>query len=192
MSTQGLGRTLTGGNDLTKNPSDGGYPEVRVLGLLRDAYRTARAALAGLPVTGWRWKRPPRDCPPWCAQDHRCTVRPVFGLGADGTGYQLPGPMSEHRSPSATWRRTWGGITATRVQRLQEAPRLELRVQVQLSGESANLALAQGVQVPLVVEQAITTVLAELEVAARMRADLIRQRAELEHPRPALPARRWV
>ncbi len=160
----------------------GGYGEPRVIGILRDAYRVATEVVSGLPLTGWRWKRPPRECPDWCAQDHTCTVRPVRGLGQDGTGHQLPGPMSEHRSPPSTWRRTWGGLTATRVQRLQESPRLEVRVQVRLSGESANLALAQSINVPLVIEQAISTVMVELDAAARRRAELARD------DRRALPA----
>jgi hypothetical protein len=103
--------------------------------------------------------------------------------------------MSEHRSPISTWwaKAGWGKLVATRVQGLNvDGDRLELRVQVKLSSTSDRLAFAQAYQIPQIVEAAITAGLAELEVQARGRADLVRNQHELAQHRPALPARRWA
>lgn len=158
------------------NPNGGSYQEPRVLGLLRIALQTAREIRANLPPTGWRWKRPKDTHPDWCAMDHTCTVRP-----------EIRGPMSEHRSPVATWSTSWGVLLATRVQGLTGPPRLELRAQVRLSASCGNLALAQGISVPLAVEASISTVIAELDIMARQRAELDRaeEARELHSPRPA-------
>lgn len=170
---------------MTANPI-GPYDPPGILGVLRGAYQTAREIAAGLPVTGFRWKRPPYECPSWC-DESRCTVTAQHGLGPRGDGYQLPGPMSEHRSPSSTWKRPWGGITASRVRQLQHVDRLELRLQVRLSDTSENLALSQAINIPLVVEAAVATLLAELELQARTRFQVqVARRDALE----AAPRRR--
>lgn len=161
------------------NPSQNPYEPPPVVGLLRGAYQLARDLVKGYPVTGWRWRRPRRECPNWCARDHTCTVRPVYGLGPNHDGYQLPGPMSEHRSPSTTWKPEYGSLTATRVQNLSTGARVELRLQVRLSDTSDKLAFAQALYLPLAVDAAVRTLLAELELAARMRARELRAEEDL-------------
>jgi hypothetical protein len=126
-----------------------------VVGTLFTAYTLARDILAGTPVTGRRWKRPPRGCPDWCAENHTCTAQ---------YGY----PNGEHRSPPTTWRTPYGVLVATRVQGVDGAPRLELRVQANLSPGNGNLAFAQGVHLPVAVDLAVRTVLAELAWQARL------------------------
>ncbi len=133
------------------NPTGDDPPRLRVLALLRKAIRHSQALLDGRP-SGRRWRRPADTHPGWCAQDHTCTVR-----------RDIRGPLAEHRSPVATWRRSWGCIVATRVQGVDGPARLELRTQVRLSDRSDAVALEQGVQVPLVVEAAISAALVELE-----------------------------
>ena len=123
-----------------------------VIGLLRGAYRSARRRLddlAGGTITGRRWRRPPQQCPPWCAQDHTCTAR---------HGY----PNGEHRSPVTTWRTPYGVLVATRVQGMSGRARVELRAQVRVDSDDDQLALYQGVYVPIAVDLTIKTVLAEL------------------------------
>jgi hypothetical protein len=168
IRAEGLGRPLIGEIDLILEGTTSDYAEPPVVGSLRGALATARDIVKGYPVTGWRWKRPPRECPDWCAQDHTCTVR-IPGL---------VGPMSEHRSPVTSWRRPYGSLVATRVQTLdpERGPRVELRTQVRLSRASERLALAQAINLPLVVDHAIQTLLEELEIEARIRALEARRR----------------
>lgn len=128
-----------------------GPPVVR---LLRHAYRTAREILAHRPVAGRRWRRPARQCPGWCAGGHHCTAQ---------HGY----PGGEHRSPVTTWAPPYGALIATRVQRIDGPPRLELRVQVNLDDHDDGLALAQGMHTPIVVDLAVRTVLAELAAESK-------------------------
>lgn len=154
-----------------------GYDEPPVVGLLGGAFQLARELATGYPQTGWRWRRPPRLCPGWCARDHTCTVRPRVGLGPRGDGYQDVGPLSEHRSPVTSWKMPYGSMVATRVQALERGARLELRTQVRLSNESERLALVQAVNLPIVVDRAIQTLMTELELQARMRAVEARERA---------------
>lgn len=99
--------------------------------------------------------------------------------------------MSEHRSPVTSWKRPYGSLVATRVQSLDpsRAPRVELRTQVRLSPHSDRLALAQAINLPLVVDHAIQTLLEELEIEARIRA-LEARRRQLQAsraPRIAVP-----
>jgi hypothetical protein len=129
-----------------------------VLGLLREAYRVTREVLAGLPVTGRKWKRPPRECPSWCARDHRCTAQ---------HGY----PSGEHRSPANTWTPTYGRMVAARTRTIDGTEQLELTTRVTLSSDG-NTALAQGINVPLVVSAAIQTCLAEVDLMIRHRTAL--------------------
>ncbi len=161
------------------------YGEPPVAGLLSRTYQKTRDALAGTPVTGWRWRRPTDVCPGWCAKDHTCTVRP-----------DIRGPMSEHRSPITTFRPEYGSMTCTRVASLTGPPRVEMRIQVRVSDTSERLALAQSVYLPIVVDRSVRALLAELELASRVRAMEFRHRREMEellasHSRPALP-RSWA
>jgi hypothetical protein len=129
-----------------------------VLAMLRAAYRATREALAGLPPTGIRWKRPARTCPSWCAGDHRCTARPRY-------------PSGEHRSPGDVWRRGYGRILATRALDLSGRTELDLTIRVRLS-DDGDTALAQGISLPLVVDGAILTCLAEVDLMIRHRTTL--------------------
>jgi hypothetical protein len=129
-----------------------------VLAMLRAAYQVTREVLAGLPPTGLKWKRPQRECPPWCARDHRCTAQ---------HGY----PSGEHRSPGDIWRQDYGRILATRT--LNQAGRtdLDLTIRIRLA-DDGNTALAQSINLPLVVNEAIRTCLAEVDLMMRHRAIL--------------------
>ena len=123
-----------------------------VIGLLRGAYRSARRRLDELTaatISGRRWRRPSRLCPPWCAQDHTCTAQ--FGY-----------PTGEHRSPVTTWRTPYGVLIATRVEGIDGRARIELRAQVRVDSGDDELALRQGVYMPIAVDLTIKTVLAEL------------------------------
>jgi len=121
-----------------------------VIGLLRQAYRAARRARTafGEGTTGLRWLRPARRCPDWCARGHTCTAR---------HGY----PSGEHRSPPAIWDVPYGRLVATRVQGVTGAVRVELRVSVGLDPADAYVAQRQGAYLPVVVDLAVRTLLAE-------------------------------
>jgi hypothetical protein len=146
-----------------------------VLGLLREAYRVTREVLAGLPVTGRKWKRPPRECPPWCARDHRCTAQ---------YGY----PSGEHRSPASTWTPGYGRMVAARIRNIEGSEQLELTTRVTLS-QDGNTALAQGINVPLVVSAAIQTCLAEVDLMMRHRAAVTARASRSLDSRHQLPRR---
>lgn len=147
-----------------------------VIGLLRGAYQAAREVLAGVPLTGRRWRRPAQECPSWCAQDHTCTAR----------RRELRGPLAEHRSPITTWTPDYGVLVATRVQGLDRRPRLEVRLQVNLDTRDEGLALAQGVHLPVAVHLAVQAVLAELGVRRLAELTGWPAMAELEHHRPEI------
>lgn len=129
-----------------------------VLDMLRRAYRVSSEILAGLPVTGRKWKRPARECPPWCAGDHRCTAQ---------HGY----PAGEHRSPASTWTAGYGRMVAARTRRIDGTEQLELTVRVTLSADG-NTALAQGINLPLVINEAIRACLVEVDLMMRTRNQL--------------------
>ncbi len=165
-------------------------PEPPVIAWLRVAYQTARDAWNGT-VTGRRWRRPARECPPWCAGNeagnHTCTAR---------HGY----PSGEHRSPITTWSPEYGKLIATRVQGIDGRARLELRLVIRLDADG-NRALAQGIHLPIAVNLAVRATLAQLAEMFRPREvtgwpdmptlhdrPAHQQRPELEHRRQ-LPRR---
>lgn len=96
-------------------------------------------------MIGRRWRRPPRECPPWCGGGHYCTAQ--FGY-----------PSGEHRSEPRTWRLAWGVMVLTRVQRLGTPGRLEVRMQVDLSG-AEPVAHDQAAAVVVEVDQAVRSAL---------------------------------
>jgi len=96
-------------------------------------------------VTGRRWHRRPRSCPPWCAKDHQCTAR---------VGY----PSGEHRSDPYRWRLRYGTLVATRIEDLSGQGRLEVRCNVHLAADE-DLARRQAQQLAVRIDQAIRQVL---------------------------------
>jgi len=132
--------------------TEDGFAEPRVIGMLRRAVEMAKLAVKGEPVNGRRWRRPKRECPPWCAQNHTCTAR---------SGY----PSGEHRSPITTRTHRWGRSTATRVQHVEGRAWLSSNISVELSSDPL-LAAAQAGFVHLAVEHAVSATLGELEEAA--------------------------
>lgn len=146
-----------------------------VLAMLRDAYRVTREVLAGLPITGRKWKRPARECPSWCARDHRCTAQ---------HGY----PSGEHRSPASTWSPGYGRMVAARTRHINGTEQLELTTRVTLS-DDGNTALAQGINLPLVVNEAIRTCLAEVDLMMRARTAVAGRTARPIDGRRQLPQR---
>jgi hypothetical protein len=79
-----------------------------------------RESVSNPSFTGRRWRRPPKDCPEWCAGDHQCTAR---------LGY----PSGQHRSDPVTWSTPYGALVATRVLRTASGrQQLEVRTVVDL------------------------------------------------------------
>jgi hypothetical protein len=68
---------------------------------------------------GLRWTRPARECPDWCAKDHRCTAK---------DGY----PSGEHRSRPITIQAPYGVLVCTRIEQLGGRSRMEIRINVDL------------------------------------------------------------
>lgn len=105
-----------------------------------------------MTLTGRRWRRPPRRCPEWCAQDHQCTA---------GYGY----PSGEHRSDplqlfehhpleGRRGRPRYGTLVATRIEDRHGRGRLEVRANVRLAGD-AELARHQAQQLAVRIDAAI-------------------------------------
>lgn len=116
------------------------------------AWAAAQALAAALrtrlspPATGHRWRRPPRQCPSWCARDHRCTAR---------HGY----PSGEHRSQHLTWQTSYGLLTAARVETIGGVGYLDLRASVRLPADE-DTARWQAQHLPVGIDltiRAITT-----------------------------------
>lgn len=98
-------------------------------------------------ITGRQWRRPPRQCPWWCARDHQCTAQ---------HGY----PSGEHRSDPQVWNTPYGRLIATRVERLDGAGRLEIRASVRLPHDEAR-AHEQASTLAVEVDLAIRAVMVE-------------------------------
>jgi hypothetical protein len=108
------------------------------------ALANALRARLTTPVTGRRWRRPPRECPPWCAADHRCTAR---------LGY----PSGEHRSEPITWRTPYGLLIATRVETIQGTGHLDLRATVRLP-DNDEAARGQAQLLPVGIDLTIRAI----------------------------------
>ncbi len=91
-------------------------------------------------------RHPPRECPGWCAGGHLCTAQ-----------YGYPG--GEHRSHPVSVRTSYGVVVCTRVQSIGGRGRLEIRLQVDLSGPD-SVAQAQAVLVANEVDRAVRSALA--------------------------------
>jgi hypothetical protein len=83
-----------------------------------DFATTVRAELAE-GVSTVKWKRRPRQCPPWCAKSHHCSAQ---------HGY----PSGQHRSEPAAWNLSYGRLVATRVASFDGRHQLELRAALNL------------------------------------------------------------
>ena len=105
-----------------------------------------------MTVTGRRWRRPPRTCPTWCAQDHQCTAR-------------LGHPAGEHRSDPLRWRLRYGSLVATRIEGVDGAGRLEVRVVARLATDECQ-ARAQAQRLAVRIDLAVRDSLALLDGAA--------------------------
>ncbi|GGK38134.1 hypothetical protein GCM10010124_33690 [Pilimelia terevasa] len=95
-------------------------------------------------MTGRRWRRPPRTCPPWCPQDHRCTAR---------HGY----PSGEHRSAPIIWHTRYGAIHVAAVAPLTGSPRIEVTTVIRLDPDRYRQAARALVPT---LDTAVRTVLA--------------------------------
>jgi hypothetical protein len=111
------------------------------------ALATALRARLTTPVTGRRWRRPARQCPTWCAADHRCTAR---------HGY----PSGEHRSQHLTWQTPYGQLIATRIQTLAGIGHLELTASVRLPPDE-GVARWQAQHLPVGVDLVIRAITAD-------------------------------
>jgi hypothetical protein len=85
-------------------------------------------------TTGRRWKRPPPECPSWCAGGHHCSA----SFRRDG----------QHRSLPFTWPRPYGGIVITRTEGATSAV-LELRAVVRLDGQRHAELITTGVDMTI-------------------------------------------
>src|SRR5690606_38807190 len=96
-------------------------------------------------VSGRRWRRPERVCPPWCAGDHRCTAR---------HGY----PSGQHRSRMLAWRSWYGRLIATRVEASSGESQLEIRAVAKLDDDE-QVAHEQAQLLAVRIDQVIRDVL---------------------------------
>lgn len=85
-------------------------------------------------MNGWRH-------PPWCAQDHQCTVTDT-------------NPSGQHRSPPMRWNTPYGSLVAVRVQTLDGRHWMELRAHVRL-GASDLTTQEQASQLAVEVDLAV-------------------------------------
>lgn len=96
-------------------------------------------------TTGWRWRRPERKCPWWCAGDHQCTAR---------HGY----PSGEHRSDVMAWNTRYGKLTAARTEQISGSGWLDIRVVVRLDDDQ-DQAHRQASRLAVDVDLAIRAVM---------------------------------
>ncbi|SCL21166.1 hypothetical protein [Micromonospora aurantiaca (nom. illeg.)] len=99
----------------------------------------------GKNTTGWRWRRPERKCPWWCASDHQCTAQ---------HGY----PSGEHNSGPMSWNTRYGRLTAARTERITGDGWLDIRVVVRLA-DDVDTAHRQASRLAVDVDLAIRGVL---------------------------------
>lgn len=153
-------------------------------GVTRQAWAAAQALATALrarlttPITGRRWRRPPRHCPPWCAADHRCTAR---------HGY----PSGEHRSQNLAWDTPYGRLIATRVQTITGVGHLELCATVRLPADE-DAARWQAQHLPVGIDLVIRAVTAQPPLPTtptNAAAALPAARPVPAQARPAVPAR---
>lgn len=157
-------------------------PDPTWTGLMRDAFWAALDRLSGVvpnepAVTGRRWTRPARRCPDFCERDHTCTAQ---------HGY----PSGEHRGPNETERAAWGSATYTRVETIDGAASLEIRLRVKLS-PVRPLAKVQALFYRIVLSRAVTP--AHLVAIEQSRLALPGQpvpEVQAQRARRALPTRR--
>lgn len=106
--------------------------------------------------TGRRWRRPPRECPDWCARGHACTAQHDY-------------PSGEHRSTPLRVETSWGVLVATRVQGITDpASRLEVRLQVALAVDEPRAhveAVRVAEEIDTAVRVALATAVAWVDVA---------------------------
>lgn len=93
---------------------------------------TAALALAaairsryGTPPTGRQWRRPPAECPPWCAGDHRCTAR-------------HGDPAGQHRSKTIMWHTGYGTLSVIAVQHITGRRWVDLAVTVNVDPDQVT------------------------------------------------------
>jgi hypothetical protein len=122
---------------------------------------------------GQRWKRSPRDCPPWCAKDHTCTAKDDY-------------PSGQHRSRPVTIRAVYGTLVCTRVQSLGGRGRMEIRLTADLSGED-RVAHWQAQHLAAGVDLTVRAVLSGVPVEDWLGAQIIRQ-PQLPAPRRPRPS----
>lgn len=120
-----------------------------------------------MSVTGRRWQRPQRECPYWCAKDHRCTAQHGYVSG-------------EHRSDPLTWQLPYGRLVASRVATTPPAPRdrLEVRATVWLPGDEQT-ASEQAYRLVASIDRAIRAVL-RLPAGVGLLRELARQQFRRE------------
>lgn len=129
--------------------TDGSLGSLPVVDLLTMSWTTARDLLKGdgADLTGRRWRRPEQRCPGWCDKGHKCTAK---------DGY----PGGEHRSPTSQWKPWYGQLTATRVQTIAGRQMVDVHAVVDVHGITP-LGTVQALTVPVVVDLAVRTALAE-------------------------------
>jgi hypothetical protein len=128
------------------------YPDAPVVGFLRRMAALAEEMLAegGQRVTGRRWKRPPPQCPEWCARGHRCSAR-------EGN------PAGEHRGLPLELRSVYSRMHATRITDVEGRNEMEVVVRVSLApGE--ELAIRQGGAVATAIALAVRTTLVQVQL----------------------------
>jgi hypothetical protein len=97
---------------------------------LAEALRAKYAA----GTTGRQWKRPPHECPQWCAGGHHCSA-----------SYRRDG---QHRSLPFTWPRPYGGLVITRTES-GNAGVLELRAVVRTDSQRQAELLVTGIDMTI-------------------------------------------
>src|SRR5207249_206191 len=116
--------------DLSRSASEAVMTPWTAARLLGEALKNRYAA----GNTGRSWKRPPHECPQWCARGHHCSA-----------SYRRDG---QHRSLPFTWSRPYGGLVITRIES-RSAGVLELRAVVRTDSQRQIELLVTGIDMTI-------------------------------------------